>query len=155
MRPVRSQTIHDKGSAKVPRRSTLQSETGVTLLETLAALLLVAFTIQSIAQLMDFAVSADKAAHDLTQVSELAGEQIEALRNLGYDQLVPGGSLVSDVAGYFDSPDTNWDGASDYIRRWEIADLGSIKQIRVRALSPLAATGDAKEVTVVALVAQR
>lgn len=119
------------------------------------ALFVVTVILLTIAQLMTFGLYVHQSATDLTETTALAEEKLEQIRLASYSDLVPGGSVDVDVAGFFDTPDIDGDGEADYTRRWEVTDLGDRMQIRVRAMSTLETVGSAKSATLVALVAQR
>lgn len=130
-------------------------EQGFSLLEILVALFVVSLILVGIAQLIGFAVYVHSTAEDLTQTTALAADKMEELRDMSYAALVPGGSVDSDIPGFFDNPDIDADGTGDYTRRWEINDLVTHKRIRVRTISFLAKIGPPKDAIVVALVAPK
>jgi prepilin-type N-terminal cleavage/methylation domain-containing protein len=135
--------------------SDLRGQEGFTLIETLVALFIVTIILLTLAQLMTFGFYVHRSATDLVQTTALAEEKLEQIRKLSYASVLPGGSLDVNVAGFFDNPDIDGDGAGDYARRWQIVDLGDRKEIWVRAQSTLRAIGEPKSATLVSVVAER
>ncbi|HJO05339.1 MAG TPA: hypothetical protein QGG47_15340 [Acidobacteriota bacterium] len=131
------------------------SEGGVSLLETTIAMLLLLMVLLSVTQLYVASAAINKAADDITQVTTLASEKIEQLRQIPYNSLAAGGSLLSDESGYSDSPDVEDDGDVDYTRRWAIVDQGDYFQLDVRVIAQIAASGTVKETTLTAIAAPR
>ncbi len=132
-----------------------RNESGMSLVETLVAMLLVALVLLSVAQLFSVGVVVNKAADDITLVSSLASEKVSELKELPYDAIATGGSLNTDVAGFFDEPDVEGDGTADYTRRWTVTDLATRKSIEVRVIATILTTGDVKQTTLGVLVADR
>ena len=91
----------------------MRSERGFSLLETMIALLIMLMILLSVAQLFGMSMAVNKAADDTTQVTSLASEMMEQLKYRGYDGLTAGGSLTTDVGGYFDSPNVDEDAEAD------------------------------------------
>lgn len=142
-------------NAKGPSLSTSEGRgDGFSLVEVLIALSLSGFIFLAIAQTIGVAVAANRAATDYSLATDYGTQRLEELGQMDYAALVPGGSLVSDAVGYSDTIDTDGDGTVDYIRRWEIADLGDSRRIRVRVETQLAAFGPQKVVNLVTLVAR-
>ncbi len=132
-----------------------QRDGGFSLVEVLVALFIATLTFLVIAQMVGVGVEAGRAASDMTRAASLAGEVLEELTQSAYVDLVPGGSLTADVAGYSETLDLDNDGINDYTRRWEITDLGTEMRLRVRVFALLDVVGPAKETTFVALKADR
>ena len=107
----------------------------------------------TIAEFMITGLYVHRSATDVTETTALASERLEQLRNSTYDNLVPGGSIAVNVAGFSENLDINNDGTDDYARRWEILDLGDCKEIRVPSIALLTSMGPAKEATLFVLVA--
>ena len=135
------------------RRESTGGGDGFTLVEMLMSVFLCGIVFLAVAHTLGVAVVANRAVTDYTQASSLGWAKLEELSELDYAALAPGGSVAADTAGFFDNPDVDDDGAGDYTRRWEIADLGGSKRIRVRVISMLAAFGPEKETNVVTLIA--
>lgn len=128
---------------------------GVSLLESTIAMLLLLMVLLSVTQLYVASAAINKAADDITQVTTLASEKIEQLRQVPYNSLVAGGSLLSDESGFFDSPDVEDDGDVDYTRRWTITDQGDYFELEVRVVAQIAASGTIKETTLTSFSAPR
>ncbi len=128
---------------------------GFTLIETLVALFVATLIFLAIAELITFGLYVHVGAEDITLTAALAGEKMEQLRGRNYAALVPGGSVNFDAGGYFENLDLDSNGTNDYLRRWEITDLGGRKQIRVRVIASLSTIGGAKQTTFVFQVAEK
>jgi Tfp pilus assembly protein PilV len=126
---------------------------GFTLVEALVAMFVTTLILLTVAELMITGLYVHRSASDLTETTALATERLEQLRNTPYDQLLAGGSIAVNTAGFSDSIDADGDGQADYTRRWEILDLGDRKELRVRAISLLITMGPAKQATLFLLVA--
>ena len=128
---------------------------GFSLIEVLVAVFMAGLVFLMMAQMIGIGVEAGRAASDTTRAGALAGDRLEELTQLDYDALLPGGNINADVGGFSDTFDVNGDGVDDYVRRWQITDMGAEKQIRVRVISLLDVVGPPKEATYVTLVADR
>jgi prepilin-type N-terminal cleavage/methylation domain-containing protein len=128
---------------------------GFSLIEVLIALFMATIVFLILGHMLGMSVEASRAASDTTRAAALAGDRLEALSQVDYDALAPGGSITADVAGFSETLDVDGDGLNDYQRRWEVTDLGSSKRIRVRVMALLDVVGPAKEATYVALRADR
>lgn len=126
---------------------------GFTLLEALVAMFVTTLILLTIAELMITGLYVHRSATDVTETTALAQERLEELRNVEYDLLAPGGSIVVNAAGFSENIDVDRDGVNDYARRWEIVDLGDRKEIRVRTISLLLAMGPPKEAVLHLIVA--
>ena len=128
----------------------LTNEQGLTLLETLIALVLLGFGILAVAPMFIYASGANEVGADYGTLGALAVDRMESLRELDFRDplLADGGSLTENVStdyDYFD--DSNADG----IVRWEIIDNiapPQTKTLRVRTISRRVALGLPKEVVV-------
>lgn len=130
-----------------------RNDAGVSLIEALVTMVLIAFLMLSIAQLIGASVLAHKASDDVTQVTAFAEQKLEELRNLDYDALTAGGSIAADVGGFFETEDIDGDGNDDFRRRWLVTDNGTSKDITVFSEAIRAVSGPAKNATLFALVA--
>jgi hypothetical protein len=130
------------------------ADTGTSLVETMVALFVMSMILMGVAQMIGFTMLAHRVSEDLTAATVLAEDMLEQLKNTDYDTLTAGGSTAAEAVGFFDSPDLDGDGTPDYSRRWQIQDVVSGKVISVRVVSPLTASGPAKEATMVALIAE-
>jgi prepilin-type N-terminal cleavage/methylation domain-containing protein len=131
------------------------TQTGFSLIEVLVALFMATIVFLMLGQMLGVGIEASRAASDMSRASALASSQLEDLTRTDYDAVTPGGSIAADVNGFFETLDVDGDGVDDYSRRWEVADLGSSKRIRVRVASLLDVIGPAKQVTYVALLADK
>ena len=123
------------------------------MVEVLISLFLMTIIVLALAQLVVLSIAASRAAGEYTEATYLASEKIEELVEMRYAALDPGGSLDQSTTEFFDSPDLDGDAISDYVRRWQITDLGDRKEIRVRLISERGIYGPPKEVTLITLVA--
>ena len=100
---------------------------GFTLIECVVAMVLALIVFAGIYGLFVMAVRMQMISKDLATANALARGKIEDLRNTA---LTPGGSLTTDVAGYNDTPSTNFE------RRWLIAtDAVGTKTVTVTTLA--------------------
>jgi hypothetical protein len=74
------------------------------------------------------------AGADIGALNAMATARMEALRAAAFHQLIPGGSLTSDVTGYSDTGDP------DVVIRWEIVDGGGPAGSRTVRLIAFAVT---------------
>ena len=121
---------------------------GFTLVEVLIALLLMAVGVLGTAPLFILAVQGNAIGGDFGQMGAIAVERLEQLRAESYysANLPPGGSLTSNVTGYFD------DSNPDFLVRWTINDnivRADTKTIAVRAivLGTVTPGGQRKQIT--------
>ncbi len=130
-------------------------EAGFSLVEVLVALFMAALVFLMMAQMLGVGVEASRAASDTTKAGALAGDRMEELTRSAYVDLVTGGDVNANVGGFFETLDTDADGVDDYVRRWEVVDLGTEMRIRVRVIALLDVIGPPKEATYVTLKANR
>jgi Tfp pilus assembly protein PilV len=126
----------------------LRDEGGTTLLEVLVALLLVAIGTLSIVPMFVSSLDVGATCADITLLNARATARMEALRAVAFHQLVPGGSLTSDVAGYSDTSDP------DVVVRWVIIDGGGptgTRTIRLIASAASQLPGQARSVQLTTL----
>jgi prepilin-type N-terminal cleavage/methylation domain-containing protein len=119
-------------------------EEGFTFVEVIVAMFLLALIALSVASLFVFALRNCSAAGDMTEVGVAAAQRMEILRGTDFAALTAGGSLSSNVTGYFDTS------RPDCIVRWTISDNTSPptrKTISVMAVGVRAIAGRAKTVT--------
>lgn len=147
---MRTTPMSDPGS-----NAPTDSRAGFSLIEVLVALFMATLVFLVIAQMIGVGTEAGRAASDMTRVAALAGERLEDLTQAEFVDLVPGGNLNADVAGYSETLDLDNDGLNDYTRRWEVTDLGTEMRLRVRVFALQDSVGPAKETTYVALKADR
>ncbi len=127
-------------------------ENGFTLVEVLLALFLIALGMLAVAPMFVYATQGNAVGGDYGSMGAIAVERLELLRGTDYydSSLAAGGSLSSNVTGYFDDSDP------DFLVRWRIADdvtRADTKLIVVRAiaLGVLGRSGQRKEMTVAAV----
>jgi prepilin-type N-terminal cleavage/methylation domain-containing protein len=85
---------------------------GFTLIECLIALVLVVTGFAAVLSLLTACLKTEVISRDLGRVNSFSRSKIEELKS---SARTPGGSLTSNVSGYFDTP------TDDYTRRWEIS----------------------------------
>jgi type II secretory pathway pseudopilin PulG len=99
---------------KLRRPAGAREEAGFTLVEALCAIVILAFGLMAIANLMAVAATSNSVANQSTAATTLATQQLERLKNIPFTQpgvnvlnpaLAPGGDLENDVGGYFLDPD--------------------------------------------------
>ncbi len=142
-------------STQVVTASKARIEAGFSLIEVLVALFMAGLVFLMMAQLLGVGVEVSRAASDTTKAAALASDRMEELTQSDYDDLVAGGDINADVGGFSENLDLDADGVDDYVRRWEITDLGSSMRIRVRVIALLDVIGPPKEATFVTLKASR
>ncbi len=125
-----------------------RSELGTSLIEVMAALLLIATGVLGVATLFVSATNVNAAAADLGSLSSKATARMESLRAEAFYNLTPGGSLTASVSGYSEVSDPQ------YIVRWEIISGDgptATKTLHVRALTPPRAAASPKQVDLTTL----
>jgi type II secretory pathway pseudopilin PulG len=115
-----------------------RGEAGFTLVEALSAIVILAFGLMAVANLMAVAATSNSVANQSTAATTLATQQMERLKAIPFTDpgtnnlnaaLTPGGDLDSDQAGYFldpanplpDDPPVNVQGVGTISVRWQIA----------------------------------
>jgi type II secretory pathway pseudopilin PulG len=88
---------------------------GFSLLEALVALLLTAGALLAVAPMFMQAARANDAGADMGSVGTIAVDRMEQLRQELWRNVKSGGSLTSNVDGYFD------DSNPDFLVRWRIS----------------------------------
>jgi prepilin-type N-terminal cleavage/methylation domain-containing protein len=121
---------------------------GFTILEVVFALVILAAALLAIAPMFVLSARENAGGGDLGIVGVLAVERMERLRALQYYSLNNGGSLTSNLTGYSDTSNPDFD------VRWVIANKPAppteMKVIVVRAVANREVIGRAKEVLMVA-----
>lgn len=74
-----------------------RGEQGFTLIEALIAVVILIFGLAAVANLMVVAGSSNSVANHSTAAVNVATQQMELIKSVRYDQLVPGGDIDSDV----------------------------------------------------------
>jgi len=101
---------------------------GFTLVELMVAILALGIGLTAVAPLFVQATRRAAASADIGDVSALAVRRMELLRTRSFDTLTAGGSLTSNVTGYFDAGDP------DVTVRWTVVNVNArLKTISVRA----------------------
>ena len=118
---------------------------GFTLVEVVIALAIMAVSLIATAPMFVYAARENAGGGDRGMVGVLAVERMEQLRGQYFYVLNNGGSLDSNVSGYSDSSNPDFD------VRWVISDKSGapagLKVIVVRALANRAVFGQPKQVT--------
>jgi len=121
------------------------SRRGFTLLEVVIALTIMAVGLIATAPLFVLASRQNAGGGDMGQVGALAVERMERLRGLNFFSLANGGDLDSNVAGYSDTADPDFD------VRWVISNSPApptgMKVIVVRSVAKRRVIGRAKQAT--------
>jgi prepilin-type N-terminal cleavage/methylation domain-containing protein len=123
-------------------------ERGFTLVEVTIAMTVMAVGLLVTAPMFVYAAKENAVAGDLGSVGALAVERMEELRGTHYYLLQPGGDLESNVSGYSDLSNP------DYDVRWSIAEghpTAGVRILVVRAVAKRQIIGRPKEVTLMAL----
>jgi prepilin-type N-terminal cleavage/methylation domain-containing protein len=118
---------------------------GFSLVEVLVALFLISLGVLAAAPMFIYAMQGNAVGADLGTVGAVAVERMELLRSSNYGALTAGGSLTSNVTGYFDNSNPA------VTVRWTITDdtVGpvTVKTITVRAITNRQVVGERKEIT--------
>jgi hypothetical protein len=111
---------------------------GSSLVEVLGAMFLISVALLAASPMFILATKQDAVGGNMGRVGARATARLELLRATPYSDLEPGGSLASNVSGYFDASDP------DATVRWEIIDGGGptgTLTIAVRAVATHATIG--------------
>lgn len=126
----------------IPQTSVKHSsrEAGFTLVEALTSIVILVFGLVAVTNLLIVAGSSSQVANAGTAAAAIAGEQMEALKNLSFMDplLVPGGDLDNDAPNYFrrypTDPRLRIQGAGTINVRWRIVGVTArLLHITVRA----------------------
>ncbi len=93
---------------------------GFTLVETLMSLFLIGIGVLAVAPMFMYAMQGNATSQQFGSAGAIAVERMELLRAVDYLNLVPGGSLTADDAGYSATDDPA------YTVRWTIVDNGGV-----------------------------
>ena len=118
---------------------------GFSLVEVLLALFLMGIGVLAAAPMFIYAMQGNAVGQDFGSAGALAVEHMERLRSDDWTALTAGGDLGSNVAGYSDDTD------ADFEIRWLITDNAApvgTKTIAVRVISRRVVVGQRKEVVV-------
>jgi prepilin-type N-terminal cleavage/methylation domain-containing protein len=119
-----------------------RSEAGFTLIEALVAMVVLAVGITAVANLMVVGASSNSVGNALTGSAALASREVERLKAVPYELLLPGGDLESDLAGFFREDDVQ--GLGRIHTRWTVqavAGSNTVRFITVRSQGVGAMTG--------------
>lgn len=127
-----------------PTRRDTQS--GMSLIECLAALLLLSLALLAVVPMFVQAIEDNTVNADLGVAGGLAVERMEQLRQEDFTSavLAPGGNLEANAAGYFDASEPG------YVVRWTVGthpSLSHSKVVTVRDRSTRSPVGTPKQVT--------
>jgi prepilin-type N-terminal cleavage/methylation domain-containing protein len=100
---------------------------GFTLIECMIAMVLVVTGLLAVISLLTVCVRTEVVSRELGTVNSFSRLKLEELKN---SSRTPGGSLTSNVTGYFDNP------TPKYTRRWEITDDPSGTQTVTVIMTP-------------------
>jgi prepilin-type N-terminal cleavage/methylation domain-containing protein len=98
------------------RAASQQPESGFTLIEVLLALVLIAIGLLAAAPMFVYGAKVRAASGDIGILGSGAVMKLESFRRAKFGSLAAGGSLSSDVSGYFDTSDPA------FTLRWTIGD---------------------------------
>ena len=119
-------------------------EAGFTLVEALCAIVILAFGLIAITNLLLVASTSNTTANLSTAATTLAAQQLENLKAIPFADanaiptaaLAAGGDLDADAAGFFTDPPADIPGVGRILVRWKIVDIDpQTKFIAVRAES--------------------
>ena len=111
----------------VPEKSN-HDQAGFTLIEALLAMIILAFGLIAITNLMVVAASSNSVGNMSSAATALASQQLDLLKARTYTNVVPGGSLSADQTGYF--RDDSIDGVGTFKTRWQIVQISGDQQTR-------------------------
>jgi len=124
---------------------------GFTLVEVLLALFLIGIGVLAAAPMFIYAMQGNAVGADLGWVGAVGVERMELLRAEDYDNLPAGGSLTTNVTGYFDT------GTQGVTVRWTITDNtvpARTKTITVLVVADRQVVGEQKNVTLTTIRGQ-
>ncbi len=127
-----------------------RAEAGFTLVEALVAMVILAFGLIAVSNLLIVATGSNGIANNMTASTTVASARMEQMKAIPFLQLVPGGAVASDVAGYF--ADDVVPGVGTVHSRWQVTALGTdtvIVKVRSEGLTPLARSIARSEFTTV------
>jgi prepilin-type N-terminal cleavage/methylation domain-containing protein len=126
------------------------NENGMSLVEVMVALFITALAALAVVPMFATAVSNNATGGDHGVLAAIAVEEMESLLAEDYARLYEGGSLSSNLTGYFDVE-------PDYLVRWQIVnsiDPPNAKIITVRVIGEARGHVPAQEATVTTLKAR-
>jgi prepilin-type N-terminal cleavage/methylation domain-containing protein len=105
-------------------------EAGFTLIEVLVSIVVLAFGLIAVTNLLVVAGSSNAVANATTATTAAAHQQLDILKSTPFTALVDGGSLIADAAGYFSDPDLQLPGTGTIHTRWTVGTVGGDAQLR-------------------------
>ena len=107
-------------------------QAGFTLIEALLAMVILAFGLIAITNLLIVAASSNSVGNMSSAATALASQQLELLKAQSYTNIAPGGSLTADqsVAGVPYFRDDSIDGVAVFHTRWQIVQIAGDQQTR-------------------------
>jgi prepilin-type N-terminal cleavage/methylation domain-containing protein len=97
--------------------ATCPQESGFTLVEAMCAIVIFAFGLMAVSNLLLIAAGSNTVASNQTATAEAAQQRLEMLRTTSFNNLGVGGNLDADVAGFFE--DVYVEGVSWVHTRWQ------------------------------------
>ncbi len=109
-----------------------QGQAGFTLIEALLAMVILAFGLIAITNLLIVAASSNSVGNMSSAATALASQQLELLKAKTYTNLAPGGSVTADqsVGGVPYFQDDDIDGVARFHTRWAIVQIAGDQQTR-------------------------
>jgi prepilin-type N-terminal cleavage/methylation domain-containing protein len=107
-------------------------QAGFTLIEALLAMVILAFGLIAITNLLIVAASSNSVGNMSSAATALASQQLELLKAQSYTSIAPGGSITADqsVAGVPYFRDDSIDGVATFHTRWAIVQIAGDQQTR-------------------------
>jgi len=125
-------------------------EAGFTLVEALIAMVILAFGLIAVTNLLLVAATSNAVANQSTAATSIASQQLEQLKALPFTDagLAPGGSLTTDSGSYFS--DSDMPGVGRIHTRWQITNVDTTTKfivVRAEGLGALAGPRSRAEFT--------
>jgi prepilin-type N-terminal cleavage/methylation domain-containing protein len=113
---------------KHPSQTTRSREAGFTLIETLVAIVILAFGLIAVTNLLIVAGTSNQVGHAATGTTAFARQQMDLLKATPYTAMTLGGSVDNDVTGFV-RLDT-LPGLGQIRTRWAVTGIAGDQQIR-------------------------
>jgi prepilin-type N-terminal cleavage/methylation domain-containing protein len=127
-----------------------RAEAGFTLVEALVAMVILAFGLIAVSNLLLVATGSNGIANNMTASATVASGRMEQIKALPFVQLVPGGDVAADVAGYF--ADDLVPGVGTIHTRWQVVAIDAdtvVVKVRSEGITNLARSIARSEFTTV------